>query len=398
MTHSNEQITCNRLPPPFTSRLVKRVIGSTKYIFRSRHKLKTLTGKLLTIERGSLNTSTEAAPVRSALPEEEMVLTSSELELTKRPPSPIPFPAHTLFRISNAHLIGTRAAPLTARRRIITEHLYGSDFIALSKAPETHGFADLMSLSLTRPQETRDQVFSVNGPFAFNFFHWFTDLLPLVKYYEEALLSVRNDIELWVPFGRTNWQTRSLELLGYCPTGYREYNHRHLQARSLYIPSWHKPIGDDLPPPPSYVNWIRKRFSIAERTSRNARIGRLFVSRGNSRRRRIDNENEIFELLKTHNFQKVVLENMSLDEQITAFSTANCIIASHGAGLTNLLWTTEPFVVELVPPHSGLNHFMYLTKLVNGNYQRIYAQRRGTDGPCLADPGAVCRAVKALLA
>jgi hypothetical protein len=69
-------------------------------------------------------------------------------------------------------------------------------------------------------------------------------------------------------------------------------------------------------------------------------------------RRSIPNHAEIFgELARRFgNARNVTLENLTLPHQIALFSSADVIIAQHGAALSNLIWTRPgATVVEIVP-------------------------------------------------
>lgn len=65
---------------------------------------------------------------------------------------------------------------------------------------------------------------------------------------------------------------------------------------------------------------------------------RIIVSRGSSTTRRWLNENECMQLLDSLDFKLFDPSNLSLSQQVEAFSNAEIILGPHGAGLTNILF------------------------------------------------------------
>src|SRR6478736_5721811 len=52
--------------------------------------------------------------------------------------------------------------------------------------------------------------------------------------------------------------------------------------------------------------------------------------------RKIENFDQVQQFLAHHGFETIVLEEMSIVEQILLFQNAEFVIGTHGAGLTNL--------------------------------------------------------------
>ena len=77
---------------------------------------------------------------------------------------------------------------------------------------------------------------------------------------------------------------------------------------------------------------------------------RLFVGRSNVQRRRLVNEAECIEYAARYGFESVSTDGLSVAEEARLFAEAACIIAPHGAALTNLLFATPgAHVLELLP-------------------------------------------------
>jgi capsular polysaccharide biosynthesis protein len=80
---------------------------------------------------------------------------------------------------------------------------------------------------------------------------------------------------------------------------------------------------------------------------------RLYISRNKAPMRRIVNEEEVFKLLESYNFERVYCEDLSFEEQIELFGEAEVILSPHGADLTNMVFAPPGTqVIELFSPRS----------------------------------------------
>ena len=164
------------------------------------------------------------------------------------------------------------------------------------------------------------------------YFHWMLDVLPRMALIRKVAPNTRQWLvgALDKPFVR-----QSLELLGIPLESCREVNNgQHIQVDELVVASCPSLSGN---PPLWAVEFLRTMkpngFAGAESLSR-----RLVVSRKASEVRSLIGESELMERLSPMGFVKVVLEDLPLLRQIQLFSQAECIVAPHGAGLTNLVF------------------------------------------------------------
>ena len=108
----------------------------------------------------------------------------------------------------------------------------------------------------------------------------------------------------------------------------------------------------------------------------------LYVKRHKTSKRKILNEEEMINLLKSQ-FEIKVIEasQMSFSQQVLEFSKAWCVISMHGAALSNMIWMKEgAHVIELYkdlrsydgniygPPNSPSSWYSRLSALMNLNY------------------------------
>jgi hypothetical protein len=113
----------------------------------------------------------------------------------------------------------------------------------------------------------------------------------------------------------------------------------------------------------------RQIFSRYYPSRLRARKHRIFISRAESyNNRNIINEAELLELLNKFGFKKYILEKMSVTEQIELFYDAEVVVAPHGAGLSNLVFSENVKVLELFPYPFVVPYFYYLAKSMGHTY------------------------------
>lgn len=121
--------------------------------------------------------------------------------------------------------------------------------------------------------------------------------------------------------------------------------------------------------PKNYLSYFSEK--VCPQRPRNKK-NRIYISRKINERggkRCILNEDELVEKLKDYGFQKYSLENMSIEEQIELFYDASHVIAPHGAGLTNIIFSKGINVVEMFAAPGVLPYYYYLSKSLDHNYK-----------------------------
>jgi capsular polysaccharide biosynthesis protein len=89
--------------------------------------------------------------------------------------------------------------------------------------------------------------------------------------------------------------------------------------------------------PIDLVQFLQRSLSINIPGSKEK--SKIYVSRKNAGWRRVINEEYLEPILKKANFKILCNETMSVGDQIQAFSNASVVIAPHGAGLTNIIYS-----------------------------------------------------------
>lgn len=126
---------------------------------------------------------------------------------------------------------------------------------------------------------------------------------------------------------------------------------------------------------------------------------RIYVSRGDTPKRRITNEKEILPLLTRHGFEVIAPGKLSFRDQVALFSSAEIIAGAHGAGLTNLLYAPRSAKVLEIFPASKLNSiYLLLAHSLGQTYRAVVGGPGGRREWFKVDASEMAGALEALIA
>ena len=86
---------------------------------------------------------------------------------------------------------------------------------------------------------------------------------------------------------------------------------------------------------------------------------RLYISRADTKKRHIVNEDALLPILKAHDFEIVEAAHLTFREQVATFAEASHIVGTHGAGLSHLVFS---------PPDAGLMEIFPANKIIVSYY------------------------------
>ena len=365
-------------------------LALAKRLLRTRHRLKVAlvqswsatTGGLSRFESELRCGALGSHPSRLELP--PLTLRSPDgRSIFSRGQSLVAEPSSRLLRVvPGAHVLSTRGIILSQDRRFITENVYGDEEAALR-----HGALSAFIRSFSTAESRLGVVFSLLGPYAYNYFHWLIDYLPRVEDFLLWRAVCAPNAKLLVSPGP--WQIRLLELLGVDRECCVSYPDIHSTAELVAVASHPGYLAPHLPATPERLTWLRSRILGALELKERPGTRRLFISRRDSTRRPVANEEEIARALDGCGFETVVLRELEIDEQVRLFAAAKVIVAVHGAGLANLVFSTAPTVIELFAEDWVRPNFQALTLFTGGKHVGISLQ--GSSANARADVEGLLR-------
>jgi capsular polysaccharide biosynthesis protein len=224
-----------------------------------------------------------------------------------------------------------------------------ADDVVIGGVQTVFGCADLPNhYSLHRrrfriPKHWNGTALLLGGDNGDNYYHWLMDTLPRWK-----MLQAANHVEydyVLLHSRTANFQEEMLDQLK-IPAAKRlrcSKNFVH-QFDRLVVPSMPYPLRQIAP---WVCDWLRSFFP-----DQRGGPERIYLSRRRARRRRLVNEAELESKLQSLGFISVLPEQMpSVAEQAKMFASAKCVVAPHGAGLTNMVFAPpDALLVELFHP------------------------------------------------
>lgn len=109
---------------------------------------------------------------------------------------------------------------------------------------------------------------------------------------------------------------------------------------------------------------------------------RILLTRSQFSLRFVENEDEVFAILKAYGFDRMDTSEMSLEQQALLFSQVSHVVAIHGAGLANIIYRKGALhVLELFHDNVYLPfHYIMLASIFGFQYAAIRGQRGNQSG------------------
>lgn len=205
-----------------------------------------------------------------------------------------------------------------------------------------------------------------------NHSHWLTAHLPKL-----LLLRERGELgTVLLPPLRTESIDRSLRMLGLDPEAFPSFQmDRPLFVAELTV------VGTDRFRP-ELLRKVRAAYSGDLPTPKR----RIYVSRARASRRRLLNEEEVWPLFEGKGFERVFMEDLPFEQQVTLMQETAVLAAPHGAGLTNMLFCSEGArVVEIADLSFPNPNFYALASGLGLPYWIVRAESVGEQHPLERD-------------
>lgn len=219
-----------------------------------------------------------------------------------------------------------------------------------------------------------------------NYFHWLIDYLPRSLAALHFAQETGATVKVIVSDSLSAWQRRSLQLIGIeqadlipvSPPTKKPLNIKLDHAIFLRSHSYSFDLRygyrDALSPLffRSMKERITKRAGISRAEKACTRIFILRKTFGSADRRFIENMAELKNLLEPFGFLFLFLEDLTFDEQVAFFTDASHIIAVHGSGLANLMFSQGAHILEIFSSGHGVRpEYWQLSVMTNCTYSHF---------------------------
>lgn len=205
-----------------------------------------------------------------------------------------------------------------------------------------------------------------------NYYHWLLESLPRWKILQAA--GWTNYDRVLLPGKPVPFQDEMLDRLG-VPA------EKQLRCSKNFVHQFERLVMPAMPFPSEDVqswvcDWVRSLFP-----QKRSGPEKIYLRRGDGRRR-VLNEPELESALKEKGFVSIQPEKLTVAQQAESLSSAKCVVAPHGAALTNLLFAPPgALMVEIFNPQHKNRCYVNLASTCNHRYASL-------DGQNLNVPGA----------
>ncbi|MDB2253414.1 glycosyltransferase family 61 protein [Halorubrum ezzemoulense] len=219
-------------------------------------------------------------------------------------------------------------------------------------------------LEVDRPVHPSNQIFPLVHYYK-SYFHWITEYLPKLRVLDKYERQTGNKPDILIRSNPESFRLETLEMLGYSKDRLVTWDNTDYNVDNLIITNHRaQPTNQSLR---DYL-WLQREVSqsISDRPNIETH-NRIFVSRQKTNRR-IENYGEFTSLLDRYDFEPHVLEDLKFEEQVQLFDNVDIVLGPHGAGLTNLIFSDDPCVIELIPDNHVDPGFYLLTECLDLDY------------------------------
>jgi hypothetical protein len=190
--------------------------------------------------------------------------------------------------------------------------------------------------------------------FGDNFYHWMADALPSTCW----LLDKNSGIPLIIRDDAPKFMRDSIRLLFGTSAPLVEANEAIFVER-LYTGD---EAGSGIKPDGPHKLYFQKIYESIDRDlpSYHPKSPWIYISRRDSKLRKMANEAELEDALSRLGFRIVCLSALSLQEQIATIRNAQVVVGPHGAGFVHLLFAKPGTTfLEITPYQQGTSHLRY---------------------------------------
>ena len=204
-----------------------------------------------------------------------------------------------------------------------------------------------------------------------NFFHWSLDILQklefISQFYNELL---KSKLKIIIPCNHTDkYVKKTLKAFNF-NIYFQKKNEIILSNKSILLP--------DIAPTGNYRKEIIKKLSLRMRYYWNSKYSnqkhenKIYISRKNSLKRKLANEDEIIPILKKNGFCILDFDNLNFDKQIAYIVNSSVLCSVHGAGLTHMLWMKPGSKVLEIRAKNNIDDNCYFTLASDLNHDYYY--------------------------
>jgi len=221
---------------------------------------------------------------------------------------------------------------------------------------------------LPSKQRIAGRVAVLNARYSHNYFHWMVEILPRLA----TMLRAGITADYYLVDCLSQFQQDALAALGVAPHQLIQPHFKLLvEADELVLPSF--------PSPQCLRECGRLMLAGLGADARVTSPRRIFISRRKTGTRTLANERQLEELLRGRGFETHSMEDYPLAKQARLIRESEMVVATHGAGLANLVFARRGTRVIEIVPAGRFNATCYpkRTRFFGLHHQLVFAASPG---------------------
>lgn len=265
--------------------------------------------------------------------------------------------------VDNAEIKGKKGFVTSSNNNIVSEAIGPPNIQPRRNLLSLNHALKELNFSFNKPAENNIRLASSLIVFAGNaYYHWTVEQLSKIFMLQKYGEKKGEYPDLLVRKDRASFIDESLEIIDY-PGNVRYWSGGSKQINTLVVPSYPDQTKEEL-------EWVRDRMIS---NSKNLDIGKekILVTRQDAETRRIENFEEVKQELTKLGFETITPGKHTVEEQVNIFKDAEIIVGVHGAGLTNIIYSENAEVIELVGENKNHATFSRISNVLGHNYSRI---------------------------
>lgn len=210
------------------------------------------------------------------------------------------------------------------------------------------------------------------------YYHWVTEFLPNIQGLLKYQKKTGNKPPIIVEPSPPEWVLDYLSILG--------FEERVVPMRSdtitvgtLITPSRRLRIDQSFNPSTNDLEWVGETYRDAVSAVTESNTERIFISREDADSRRLVNRDELQTELSKLGFESYKLTEYSVADQIKLFSKADCVVGTHGAGLSNIIYSQNVKLLEIIPEDFYWHDFYCICEQLGHGYDYYRTEQNEND-------------------
>lgn len=214
------------------------------------------------------------------------------------------------------------------------------------------------------------------------YYHTLVEDIPKLRYYHTHRKKTDRSPIIIVPSDVRDYKIELLELFDIDSSCIYYQSAEELRCKEILLPI-HRPhiynsskFYHSFRPSTADLKWMSSFLNRQEVTETQSSLQRrIYVSREGSQRA-ISNQSQMKSILEGFQFEIYHPEDHPVNQQVDTFSQAEIIVGPHGSGLTNMIFSQSPQIIEIFPSDYIRPFYYVLSQQLGYNYQSLVGEER----------------------